>query len=353
MSMGMLRQVVILVAASLLTSSCSRGAEAVSGMLYLQLLSKESTTNPVVHVITGDSSNLITIDKPFVFSSKEPALHSIQIQRGDQVEQLYFFASADSAGTVFLDGLSTEFVLEDSPSQEVYAEIQRHLGNGQFDAARIAFREWDVGTRREVFSRLIDMLAHDRQSVVSQYVAELALGQLSHTGLAAELYSEFCTLLVNDAAKLNLCSSVAIDERSRLSLGNYVPRTRLRNADSEEIQLLDSVESQYTLIEFWASWCASCLEVIPSFIDIHEGSEAGKLDLVFVSHDSDRRAWLRASDGLGLSPYKSLSNLTGSDYELANYYRIRSLPSNILVNRDREIVAVNVSPIVLKEQISR
>ena len=57
-----------------------------------------------------------------------------------------------------------------------------------------------------------------------------------------------------------------------------------------------------------------------------------------MSLDNDKEAWLQAIEQLGM-PWPQMSDLRGWDCEGAQLYNVRSIPSNVLIDQQGNIIA--------------
>lgn len=99
---------------------------------------------------------------------------------------------------------------------------------------------------------------------------------------------------------------------------------------------------EYLLIDFWASWCMPCRAEHPKLALLYDKYKTGKLEIMSVSLDDNRKEWLKAIRQDKLT-WIQVSDLKGSTQnELAKYYNIGFIPFNILVNKEGKILAINV-----------
>lgn len=100
--------------------------------------------------------------------------------------------------------------------------------------------------------------------------------------------------------------------------------------DGKKIKVSDLLsKNDYLLIDFWASWCRPCRELMPQLKELY-ASEKGKLEILGVSLDSDRDKWLGAIETLKLN-WVHGSDLKGWEDENAKLYGVPGIPCTILI----------------------
>jgi len=110
------------------------------------------------------------------------------------------------------------------------------------------------------------------------------------------------------------------------------------NADSK-FQLSEEIKGKKIIINFWASWCTSCIHEIPLLENLKE--KFGK-DAVFVAVNAGEKSNL--IDRF-LKKYKfSYIILKDGDRTFSKSAGVDSLPVTIVLDQDRNIIYRDVVP---------
>lgn len=101
---------------------------------------------------------------------------------------------------------------------------------------------------------------------------------------------------------------------------------------------LSSYRGKYVFIDFWASWCHPCREENPNVTAAYEKFKDKGLNILSVSLDAQRDAWLKAVKQDKLA-WPQVSNLKGFKDEAAVKYGVHAIPENFLIDPQGNIVA--------------
>lgn len=109
-------------------------------------------------------------------------------------------------------------------------------------------------------------------------------------------------------------------------------------------------KGNYTLLEFWASWCGPCRGSIPHLKQLYGLYHPQGFDIVSVSMDTDNKAWHKA---LGEEQMKWTQLICKDGFgEVAKTYNFNGIPYCVLIGPKGEIVETNCRDARLDRQMA-
>ena len=143
-----------------------------------------------------------------------------------------------------------------------------------------------------------------------------------------------------------------IDTRKVTDIGQQAPDFSISDIDGKTVKLSEFIGQGYLLLDFWASWCGPCRKENPNVVEAYNKYHNQGFDVLAVSLDKTKEAWLRGIEEDGLK-YHHVSELKYWNSDVARLYGIRSIPSNLLINSEGKIVAKNLRGNELQEVLSQ
>ena len=125
----------------------------------------------------------------------------------------------------------------------------------------------------------------------------------------------------------------------------------LMDADGRDHQLSEYLgKGNYTLLEFWASWCGPCRGSIPHLKQLYGLYHPQGFDIVSVSMDTDNKAWHKA---LGEEKMKWTQLICKDGFgQVAKTYNFNGIPYCVLIGPKGEIVETNCRDARLDRQMA-
>ena len=101
------------------------------------------------------------------------------------------------------------------------------------------------------------------------------------------------------------------ETEAKTAAGQPYTDIALPGVDGKIVKISDFVKkNKLTLIDFWASWCGPCRAEMPNVIKAYKEYHAKGFEVVGVSLDNSKDAWVKAIKTLGI-PWKQMSDLKG------------------------------------------
>ena len=138
---------------------------------------------------------------------------------------------------------------------------------------------------------------------------------------------------------------------AQVAIGEKAPEFSLRNA-KDKLVSLSSFRGKVVLIDFWASWCGPCRAANPSVGKIYNKYKAKGFEVLGVSIDSKKAAWLKAIKQDHIH-YTQVNDPAGWNSPVAEKYGVNMIPTSFLLDKQGKIIDIDLSGPLLEIKIKQ
>lgn len=296
-----------------------------SGKNYTLTGKVDGTAVAEAYLAVGEVVDTVVVENgAFVFkgSVEEPTMATLVLE-GRQANIMV--ENAEMTFEAAIDALA-EAKITGSVSQLVFDEFLKEVGKHQTS------REDYVGYCTE-FST-----AHS-----DSYFTPYVIGSIASL-LQAKEVKELLDKLTPEVKSGKVATEMVeqVEGALAMSEGGKAPDFTMNDVDGNPVKLSDVYgKSKYLLIDFWASWCSPCRaenpNVVANYLKYHEKG----FDILGVSLDKEKDAWVKAIAADQLT-WSHVSDLQGWKNAAAKKYAVQSIPANLLVDSEGNIIARNL-----------
>lgn len=97
-------------------------------------------------------------------------------------------------------------------------------------------------------------------------------------------------------------------------------------------------QNKITIIDFWASWCGSCMREMPNLVALYNQNKNRGLGIIGISLDNNKTAWVNAFE----RNRAEWIQLWDKDEKATDLFQVKTIPHTVIVNRGGEVLATKL-----------
>lgn len=314
-----------------------------------------------------DMIDTIPVNTDSTFSasySLEPHFYQLRINDSLDVPIV-----ADSSQNITINfSQNGEYNVSGSPDTELFEEYEAYRTGileelvypirGQLEDLRDQDNPDDAQRIEELGSRVLQAEATYRDTLIHA-VREMGRSIAIYPTMVRwngdkhmDYYEELAADFTQEHEGLEVAEFVSEKVRilKQVSIGGQVSEITAPNPDGEEQSLYNHL-GEFTLIDFFGSWCAPCRAESEHLNRMYSQYKVDGFEIFGFGVEFDRQSWLRALDQDNRS-WTNVSTVSGYEGEITKEYAITSLPKNFLVDEDGIIIAKDIHGEELEEKLA-
>lgn len=165
---------------------------------------------------------------------------------------------------------------------------------------------------------------------------------------ASECYDKLAARVKESYYGVQLDNLIPLARKQReVAIGNIIPEFFIKTRDNKQLSIRDLAgKAKYTLIDFWAWWCAPCRKDVPKMKEVYEDFHSKGFNIISISTDYDVKKWNKAIQEDGTPWIHGIQVGDVSQY----IFGLQAIPGYILINQKGEMIEQDCAISVFSKQ---
>lgn len=165
------------------------------------------------------------------------------------------------------------------------------------------------------------------------YTVKKAIAERTHTTTMLDHFNKYCS---NEDFKTEINKNIELILPEK--------ETNLIARDGHSISYKDLInqnKGKVIYIDFWASWCAPCIQQMPYSFKLHQDFVNYPISFMYFSIDESNSSWKTKTDALKIDAKNSFLIINGNKSSLAKNFNIKTIPRIIIIDKTGKVASVN------------
>lgn len=226
-------------------------------------------------------------------------------------------------------------------------KILKERNTSDSDPQMVKLSNLEIENYNKHKDELIEFIKNNLGTSIAVYATSIRWDGDKHLPFLESLAADFEKAHPNLAVTAKLKEKVNILKNT--SIGGKAAEIKMPDQNGKEIAL-SSLNAKYTLIDFWASWCAPCRRESAELSGLYGKYKAKGFEIYGVGLESEKENWLNAIEQ-DSRVWTNVSTLQEFETPVTFEYAVTSLPVNFLIDAEGKIIAKNLHGEELRKKI--
>lgn len=200
------------------------------------------------------------------------------------------------------------------------------------------------------FARKTEMYDPDGEVLMSMVMDNVNLNPTVEAG--AFDYTPPEGVAVMDLAAMMSEAISDAPETAGFEIGQAAPDFTALGPDGKEVKLSD-YKGKVVLLDFWATWCAPCIQELPNVIDTYEKYKDDGFEIIGISLDDEKEALTSFLAERDAMTWPQVFDGKGWESEVGALYGVEAIPATFLLDREGKIIAMSLRGEALGEAVGK
>ena len=291
-------------------------------------------SNPVEVYLRGNIKKRGTSDPNYFSFFLEPKIIKISL-----IEDKFKEAKVTGSITqneyeklkLVIDPLNNEIKTINKEAKELRSKLKKNkdnsLINGQMEKLSQKFTN-NINQKKAIHLKFIK---NHPNSYLSAYLLNFYSSRIPIKEIN-KYYLNLSSIIRNSSYAKRVKNKIKIVENSKI--GKQSPFFKTYDIEGNEFSL-EMYKGKYIVLDFWADWCAPCIEKLPELKKLFQKYNLKGLEIVGFSLDKDVESWKKAVNKNKIYAWKHIyvgrQNIKGDS--IFKSFNVNRIPALILINK--------------------
>lgn len=290
--------------------------------------------------------------------ASEPDIYNLSFTHPDEAEEIYPVIIENGIIKVTFDSVCNMVSVKGTTLNDDWNNINKQVSENNALLEELYYKDSlsiaEIDQYRNYQKRNTDLtFGFIRTNMKNEVGKELLLS--SKAGWNKKQLTELLSGVDSGFLELRQIKNMlsGMENENKMEVGKFFSDVAAVTPEGTKVMLSDYVgKGDIVFLDFWASWCAPCIEDIPNVKKAYDKYKDKGFKVVGVSLDDDRDKWTAAINRLNLQ-WAQLSDLKGWDSDFVKHYPARPIPYTVLLDGEGKVLETRLRGNMLLSTLSK